>query len=69
MSLREVLAELPKLTVSGRHLLVRCALELDYPALSPEDQSVVDTRLAEHRRNPKSSVQLDEMKARLRGLC
>jgi hypothetical protein len=67
MSFSEVLAELPTLSVSQRHLLVRRALELDDPALSAEDESVVETRLAEHRRNPESAVPLDEMKARLRG--
>jgi hypothetical protein len=67
MSFSEVLAELPTLSVSQRHLLVRRALELDDPALSAEDESVVETRLGEHRRNPESAVQFDEMKARLRG--
>ena len=67
MSFAEVLQELPTLTVSERQLLVRRALELDEPALSPEDEALVESRLAEHRRNPGSAVPLDEMKARLRG--
>jgi hypothetical protein len=66
VSFAEVLAELPALTVSERHLLVRRALELDDPALSAEDQAVVEKRLADHRRNPASAVLLDEMKSRLR---
>lgn len=66
MSFTEVLQELPTLTVSERQLLIRRALELDEPALSTEDEAIVEARLAEHRRNPGSAVPLDEMKARLR---
>ena len=66
MSFAEVLQELPVLTVAERQLLVRRALELDEPGLSPEDEAVVERRLADHRRNPSSAVPLDEMKARLR---
>ena len=66
MSIAEVLAELPALTTAERQLLVRRALDLDEPPLSPEDESVVRERLAEHRANPGSAISLDEMKARLR---
>lgn len=66
MSFSEVLQELPALTVAERQLLIRRALELDEPALAPEDEAVVEGRLAEHRQNPGSAVPLDEMKARLR---
>jgi len=66
MSFNEVLAELPALTVSERHLLVRRALELDDPSLSAEDEALVEKRLADHRHNPESAVSVEEMKARLR---
>jgi hypothetical protein len=66
MSFSEVLAELPKLTVAERHLLMRRALELDEPELSAHHQSLVESRLADHLRNPKSGVPLKAMKARLR---
>jgi putative addiction module component (TIGR02574 family) len=66
MSFTEVLAGLPALTVAERQLLIRRALELDEPALSPEDEALVEKRLADHRRDPGSAVPLDEMKARLR---
>jgi len=49
-----------------RQLLVRRALELDDAVLAPQDEALVEQRLAEHRRNPKSAVSLDEMKSRLR---
>jgi len=66
MSFKEVLAELPSFSLDQRQLLVRRALELDDPALSAQDEALVEERLAGHRRDPKSSVSLDEMKARLR---
>lgn len=66
MSFKEVLAELPSLTVAERQLLIRRALDLDEPALSAEEEDLVGKRLADHRRNPDSAVTLDEMKARLR---
>jgi hypothetical protein len=66
MSFSEVLAELPKLTLAERQFLMRRALELDEPELSPEDQALIDKRLADGRRSPKSSVSLAAMKRRLR---
>ena len=66
MSFAEVLQELPSLTVSERQLLVRRALDLDDPALSPADEALVEERLATHRKNPASAVPLETMKARLR---
>ena len=66
MSFNEVLAELPLLTVPQRQLLVRRAVELDDQGLSQEDEAIVETRLAEHRRNPQSAVPLEVMEKRLR---
>jgi putative addiction module component (TIGR02574 family) len=66
MSFAEVLQELPTLTLSERHLLVRRALDLDDPALSPADEALVEKRLVEHRKNPASAVPLETMKSRLR---
>ena len=66
MSFNEVLAELPVLSVAERQMLVRRALDLDEPGLSPEDESLVQSRLAEHHQNPASAVSLEEMKARVR---
>jgi hypothetical protein len=65
MSFAEVLDELPGLTVGQRQLLVRRALELYEPPLSPADEKLVEERLAAHRENPDSAVPLDQMKARL----
>lgn len=66
MSFAEVLQELPTLTLSERQLLVRRALDLDDPVLSPADEALVAKRLAAHRQNPASAVPLETMKSRLR---
>ena len=66
MRFSEVLAELPALTISERHTLVRRALDLDDAGLSIEDEAEVERRQEEHRRNPGSAVPLQEMEARLR---
>ena len=66
MSFREVLAELPALSVAERQAVIRRALELDDPALSAEDEALIEKRLAEHASDPRSAVSLDDMKARLR---
>ena len=65
MSFTEVMAELPALTVSERQILVRRALDLDESALSTEDEAIVEKRLEEHRRNPDSSISLEQMKTRV----
>jgi len=62
MSFKEVLAQLPELSVSERQALIRRALELDDPGLSREDEAIVDVRLAAHRRDAASALSLDQMK-------
>lgn len=66
MSLARVLEELPALSVAERQLLVRRALEIDEPSLSPDDEALVATRLAAHQRDPASAVSFDDMKNALR---
>jgi len=66
MSFNEVLAELPRLTLPQRQLLVRRAIELDDQGLSPEVEAVVESRLAQHRRDPHSAIPLEVMEQRLR---
>ena len=66
MSINEVLAELPSLTVEQRQLLMRRAMELDELPLSPAEEALVEQRLAEHRRNPQAAVSLEDMEKRLR---
>ena len=66
MSFNELLAELPRLTLAQRQLLVRQALELDEAPLSISEETVVEQRLAEQYEDPTSAVALEEMKKRLR---
>ena len=65
MSLSPVLEALPEFTVEERQLLIRRAIELDEPSLSEADETLVDSRLAEHHVNPTSSLPLEELKERL----
>lgn len=66
MSLSQVLEALPEFTVEERQLLIRRAIELDDPPLSEADETLVDSRLAEHHTDPTSSLPLEELKERLR---
>lgn len=66
MSIAQVLRELPGFSVSDRQVLIREALELDETGLPAGDVELVEERLAAWRRDPSSTVPLDEMKARLR---
>jgi len=66
MSFAEVLRELPTLSLAERQMLVRQALDLDEPGMSPAEEDLVAQRLDEHRRNPDSALSLDTMMERLR---
>jgi putative addiction module component (TIGR02574 family) len=66
MSFSEVLEELPALTAEQRQVLIRRVVELDEPPLSEADEALVASRLAGHRRDPASSVPLEDFKARIR---
>ncbi|HXC99241.1 MAG TPA: hypothetical protein VN048_07860 [Verrucomicrobiae bacterium] len=66
MSFTEVLEGLPTLTLEQRQLLIRRALELDESSLAPQDDALVEERLAKHRQNPETAVPLETMKAQLR---
>ena len=66
MSLSQVLDALTEFTVEERQLLIRRAIELDEPPLSEADETLVDSRLADHHLNPTSSLPLEVLKERLR---
>jgi uncharacterized protein Smg (DUF494 family) len=66
MSFNEVLEELPGLTVEQRQVLIRRALELDEPPLSPDDEAVIEARLAKHREHSQAAIPLETMKSKLR---
>jgi putative addiction module component (TIGR02574 family) len=66
MSLSQVLEELPAFSFEERQLLVRRVIELDDPPLSEADESLVESRLADHHANPTCSVPLETVKEHLR---
>ena len=66
MSFKEVLLELPALTLEQRQLLVRRVLELDESPLSKQEETLVQSRLNKMRADPSSTLSLKEMKLRIR---
>jgi hypothetical protein len=66
MSLSQVLEALPGFTFEERQLLIRRVIELDDPALSEADETLVDERLAAHRKDPTSSLPLETLEEHLR---
>ncbi len=66
MSLSQVLEALPSFTFEERQLLIRRALEMDDPPLSEADETLVESRLAAHRKDPTSSLPLETLKEHLR---
>jgi len=66
MSLSQILDALPAFTFEERQLLVRRVIELDESPLSDSDETLVESRLADHHSNPTSSLPLETLKERLR---
>lgn len=66
MSFQELLAELPKLTIEQRQLLIQQAVELDDAALSPAEERLVEERLAEYRKNPDTGISWEKVESHLR---
>lgn len=66
MSLSQVLDALPEFTFEERQILIRRAIELDDPPLSQADETLVESRLADHHSDPTSSLPLEQLKERLR---
>ena len=66
MSLSQVLEALPHFTFEERQILLRRMIELDDLPLSEADETLVESRLADHHLNPTSSLPLETLKERLR---
>ena len=66
MSISQVLEALQAFTFEERQLLVRRVIELDDPPLSEADETLVESRLADHHLNPTSPLPLETLKERLR---
>ena len=65
MSLSQVLEALSSFTFEERQLLIRRLIELDDPPLSEADETLVESRLAAHRKDPTSSLPLEKLKENL----
>jgi putative addiction module component (TIGR02574 family) len=71
MSLADILDEIPRLTAQERQRLAEKLFEIEGDwvdgddALSPEEKHLLESRLAEHDRDPASAIPWDEAKARL----
>ena len=66
MSLSQVLEALPAFTIEERQLLIRRVIELDDPPLSEADESLVESRLTAHHRDPSSSIPLETLREQLK---
>ncbi|HEY4246903.1 MAG TPA: hypothetical protein VGM64_08610 [Lacunisphaera sp.] len=72
MSLKEVMAELPKLTLGERDLLRVRLAELageewmDEGQLSAAEKALIEERVAEHERNPAAAISWEMMEAKLK---
>ncbi|TCO89289.1 putative addiction module component (TIGR02574 family) [Chthoniobacter flavus] len=71
MSLAEILEEIPRLTREQRQQVVEKVLALDSDwldgddSLSPEEERLIESRLAEHDRDPASAIPWEEVRTRL----
>jgi len=71
MSLAEILDEIPRLSPIERQRVAEKLSELDGDwidgddGLSPEEKHLLDSRLADHDRDPASAVPWEEVRARL----
>lgn len=71
MSLAEILDEIPHLTPVERQRVAEKLFEIEGDwiegddELSPEEKHLLDSRLADHDRDPASAIPWEEVKARL----
>jgi hypothetical protein len=72
MSKAEIIEELPKLTERERDEIAAKLRELkgdewmDEGELSEDDKRLIESRIAEHERNPDTAIPLQEFEARLK---
>ncbi|MEI9894834.1 MAG: hypothetical protein WDN28_13355 [Chthoniobacter sp.] len=66
MSLAEILDEIPKLSFAERQELVRRAIAVDEVKLTAEEESILDARMEDFRRNPDTGVPLHEVREQVR---
>jgi hypothetical protein len=61
MSFAEILEEIPHLSFAQRQELVRRAIALDETDLTPEENALLDARMAEFQRNPEGGIPLEHL--------
>jgi len=61
MSFAEILEEIPHLSFAQRQELVRRAIALDETDLTPEENALLDARMAEFQRNPEGGIPLEQL--------
>jgi len=66
MSFAEILDEIPRLSFAERQELVRHAIALDDSDLTAEDDSLLDARMADFRRNPDAGIPLEELRSHIK---
>jgi len=66
MSFAEVLEVLPKLTPEQRDVVMQRVLELEESPFTPEEEALIEKRMADHRANPESAIPFDELMARVK---
>jgi uncharacterized protein Smg (DUF494 family) len=66
MSFTEMLDQLPALTLEQRQELVARVMEMDEPPLTPEQEKIIQERLASFHRNPESGISLEDLMKNLR---
>lgn len=62
MSLTEILAEIPKLSFAERQELVRRAIAVEDGDITPEEDAILDERLADFRRDPNAGIPAEDLK-------
>ena len=65
MSLAEILDEIPKLSFAERQELVRRAIAVDDTELTEEENSILDVRMEDFRRDPTTGIALGNLKENL----
>ncbi len=65
MSFTEVMQELSSLTTEQRQEIISRALELDDFPFRPEDDALIEKRMAAHHADPATALPIEVMMARL----
>jgi len=65
MSIQEILDEIPRLSFAERQVLIQRAMAMDEEKLTLEEETILDARMEDFRRNPHSGISLDQLKTQV----